>query len=56
MPTNFDADVAAGKQPELTIYVNNKKNSIEQAIFRRLLEQQVAVFGETPSPRSSGLD
>src|SRR5258705_11919223 len=36
-PINFDADVAAGKQPELAIYVNNKKSSFEQAAFRRLL-------------------
>src|SRR6185503_9210887 len=25
VPTGFDADVAAGKQPELTVYVNNRK-------------------------------
>ncbi|MGI9064983.1 MAG: ABC transporter permease [Pyrinomonadaceae bacterium] len=50
VPTNFDADVAAGKQPELTIYVNNKKSSIEQAVFRRLLEQQVLSLVEHPVP------
>src|SRR5215213_11216876 len=34
VPANFDADVAAGKQPKLTVYVNNRKNGIEQASFR----------------------
>lgn len=50
VPTNFDADVAAGKQPELTIYVHNKKSSIEQAVFRRLLEQQVLSLVKDPAP------
>ncbi len=50
VPTNFDADVAAGKQPELTIYVNNKKSSIEQATFRQLLEQQVLSLVKQPIP------
>jgi ABC-2 type transport system permease protein len=50
VPTNFDADVAAGKQPELTIYVNNKKSSIEQAAFRQLLEQHVLSLVEQPVP------
>ena len=50
VPTNFDADVAAGKQPELTIYVNNKKSTIEQATFRQLLEQQVLSLVKHPVP------
>ena len=33
VPLNFDSDVTAGKQPELTIYVNNKKSAFEQAAF-----------------------
>ena len=41
IPTTFDADVTAGKQPELSVYVNNKKSSIQQAAFRQLLEQKV---------------
>lgn len=40
IPANFDADIAAGKQPELVVYVNNKQNDIEQAIFRQLMERQ----------------
>ena len=48
VPTNFDADVAAGKQPELTIYVNSKKSSIAQATFRQLLEQQVLSLVKHP--------
>ena len=50
IPTNFDADVAAGKQPELTVYVNNKKNNIEQASFRIFLERQVASLVQHPDP------
>jgi len=50
VPTNFDADVTAGKQPELTIFVNNKKNLIEQATFRRLIEQQVSSLVKIPIP------
>jgi ABC-2 type transport system permease protein len=50
VPANFDADVAAGKQPALTIYVNNKKNIIEQATFRHLLAQQVLSLVEHPVP------
>lgn len=40
IPANFDADIAAGKQPELVIYVNNKQSEIEQAMFRQLVERQ----------------
>ena len=40
IPGNFDADVAERKQPELVIYVNNKQNDIEQAMFRQLVERQ----------------
>ena len=50
VPANFDADVAAGKQPEITVYVNNKKNSIEQGSFRSLLERQVASLVQHPVP------
>jgi ABC-2 type transport system permease protein len=40
VPAGFDADIAAGKQPELLVYVNNKQNDIEQAMFRQLVERQ----------------
>src|SRR6185369_6238438 len=40
IPADFDADIAAGKQPELVVYVNNKQNDIEQAMFRQLMERQ----------------
>jgi ABC-2 type transport system permease protein len=40
IPASFDADIAAGKQPELVVYVNNKQNDIEQAMFRQLVERQ----------------
>jgi ABC-2 type transport system permease protein len=50
VPVNFDANVAAGKQPELTIYVNNKKSTFEQAAFRRLLDQQIQSLVKHPEP------
>jgi ABC-2 type transport system permease protein len=50
VPANFDADVAAGKQPELIVYINNRKNPIERATFRQLLEQRVASLLKQPPP------
>ena len=50
VPSNFDADVTAARQPELTVYVNNKKNVFEQAAFRRLLNQQVRLLVKHPEP------
>ncbi len=50
VPTNFDADVIAGKQPELTVYVNSKKSTFEHAGFRRLLDDQVRSLVKHPAP------
>jgi ABC-2 type transport system permease protein len=50
IPANFDADVAAGKQPELVIYVNNKRSSLEQGMFRQLLDRQVLALAKQPPP------
>jgi ABC-2 type transport system permease protein len=50
VPVNFDADVAAGKQPELTVYVNNKRGEIEQVAFRRALVQLVRSLVKQPEP------
>ena len=50
VPANFDSEATAGKQPELTIYVNNKKNVFEQAALRRLLDQQVRALVKQPEP------
>lgn len=50
VPANFDADVDSGKQPELAVYVNNKKNAIEQATLKQLLEQRVLSLVKTPAP------
>ncbi|HEU0253644.1 MAG TPA: ABC transporter permease, partial [Pyrinomonadaceae bacterium] len=50
IPINFDADVAAAKQPELLIYINNKQGPIEQAAFRQLMERQVLAFAKQPGP------
>lgn len=41
IPANFDADVAAGKLPQLVVYINNKQGLLEQAMFRQLLDRQV---------------
>ena len=50
IPTTFDADVAGGKQPELTVYINNKKSSIQQSVFRQMMEQKVlALVKPTPA-------
>ena len=50
VPAGFDADLAANKQPQLTIYVNNQKTIFEQAAFRRLLDQSVRSFAKQPEP------
>jgi ABC-2 type transport system permease protein len=50
VPVNFDADLVAGKQPQLNVYVNNKKNAFEQGGFRRLVEQMVRSFAKQPEP------
>lgn len=49
-PANFDADVAAGKQPELIVYLNNKRNALDQASFRILVERQVESLDQRPPP------
>ena len=50
VPANFDADLAAGKQPQLTVYVNNQKNVFEQAAFRRLVNQTIRTLAKQPEP------
>jgi ABC-2 type transport system permease protein len=50
IPNTFDADVAAGKQPQLTAYINNNKSGIEQAMLRQLLERHVLSLVEQPVP------
>ena len=50
VPANLDADVAASKQPEITVYINNRKNTIEQASFRALMRRQVTSLVEYPEP------
>ena len=50
VPVGFDADLAAGKQPQLTVYVNNEKTIFEQAAFRRLLDQAVRSSAKQPEP------
>lgn len=50
VPVGFDADLAAGKQPPLTVYINNEKTVFEQAAFRRLLDQAVRSSAKQPEP------
>jgi ABC-2 type transport system permease protein len=50
VPPNFASEIAAGRQPELTVYLNNQKNVFEQAAFRRLLDQMVRAFAKQPEP------
>jgi ABC-2 type transport system permease protein len=50
VPANFDTDLAAGKQPELTVYLNNQKNLFDQAAFRRLVNQMVRSLAKQPEP------
>ena len=50
VPANFDADLAASKQPGLTVYLNNKKSSFEEMAFRRLLDQSVRSLVKHPEP------
>lgn len=50
VPAGFDANLAANKQPELTVYINNEKTIFEQAVFRRLLDQIVRSFAKQPEP------
>ena len=50
VPVGFDSDIAAVKQPELTVYLNNNKNAIEQAGFRLLVERQLESLVQRPPP------
>lgn len=53
LPATFDADVAAGKQPQLTIYINQSKGAIQQAAFKQLIERQVMSLAPRPPPVSA---
>ncbi len=56
VPANFNADVAAGKQPEVTVYVNSKKSSIQQAVLKQMLEQQVLALVEPVPAKLSWIE
>ncbi|HET6670067.1 MAG TPA: ABC transporter permease [Pyrinomonadaceae bacterium] len=56
IPSTFDVEVAAGKQPELTVYVNNKNNDIQQAAFRQLMERQVLALVKPIPARLAWID
>jgi len=49
LPAGFDAAVQAGQQPELTVYLNNRRGGGELAAFQRLIDQQVwTLVGQAP--------
>lgn len=50
VPVNFDADLFAGKQPELTVYLNKETSVLGTGAFRRLVEQLVRAFAKQPDP------
>jgi ABC-2 type transport system permease protein len=50
IPAEFDADLAGGRQPEVTVYLNTRKSGIEQAALRLLLEQQMLKLAKQPAP------
>jgi ABC-2 type transport system permease protein len=50
VPVNFDADLAAGKQPQLNVFINNQKSVFEQTGLRRMLNQMVRSFAKQPEP------
>lgn len=56
IPATFDADVAAGKQPELAVYVNNKKSGIQQSVLRQVMEQQVLALVKPIPARLNWID
>lgn len=56
VPANFNAEVAAGKQPEVTVYINNKKSSIQQAVLKQMLEQRVLALVEPIPAKLSWID
>ena len=53
LPATFDADIAAGKQPPLTIYLNQTNGAIRQAGFRQLVERLVMSLRQQPPPVSA---
>lgn len=50
VPANLDAAVDAGQQPELTVYVNQRRTGVEQAVFQRVIEQQLWAMVDQPVP------
>ena len=56
VPANFNADVAAGKQPEVTVYVNNEKSGIQQSVLKQMMEQQVLALVQPIPARLTWID
>jgi ABC-2 type transport system permease protein len=57
VPSGFDAAVEAGEQPDLTVYLNQRRTGYERLVFRRLVEQQVwALAGQDLPARITWTD
>lgn len=50
LPPGFDADVAAGERPELTVYVNARRGGGERFAFQTLVERKLWTLDERESP------
>jgi len=50
LPLGFDADVAAGKRPELTVYVNARRGGGERFAFLTLVERKLWTLDGRESP------
>jgi ABC-2 type transport system permease protein len=50
LPLGFDADVAAGKRPSLTVYVNARRGGGERFAFQTLVERKLWTLGGRELP------
>jgi ABC-2 type transport system permease protein len=50
IPADFDRNVDLGNQPELTVYLNDRKGGGELAVFRQIVIEQVWAMREDSAP------
>lgn len=49
VPADFDAAIAAGEHPQLTVYLNEKNSQSDLALFQQVLQAQIWRYaGESP--------
>ncbi len=54
IPANLDADIAAGKRPDLVIYINSQRGGLRQTTFRQIVEGSLRdMAGQTMPVRLS---